>query len=101
MRLPSMTMASLRADGLPEPSIRVPLRITRVLLAALIRLLLRNLLFDQAYTAAGPEKTRLNRARLIHKRRQFRRLDRCGRYGHAPRRRCRGGARRAFARLLA
>src|SRR5271163_4435884 len=36
MRLPSTTMASLRLDGLPEPSISVPLRITRVLLAALI-----------------------------------------------------------------
>src|SRR5580658_10417311 len=99
MRLPSMTMASLRAEGLPEPSIKVPLRITRVFLAALIRLLPRNLLFDQVYTAAGPEKTRLNRARLIHKRRQFRRPDRCGRYERAPRRRCRGGVRRASARL--
>src|SRR6266446_7116541 len=32
MRLPSIRMASLRAGGLPEPSIRVPLRTTRVLL---------------------------------------------------------------------
>src|ERR1700722_3477572 len=95
MRLPSMTMASLRAEGLPEPSIKVPLRIIRIFLAALIRLLPPNLLFDQGYTAASPEKTRLNRARLIHKRRQFHRPDRCGRYGHAPRRRCRGGVRRA------
>jgi hypothetical protein len=31
MRLPSMTTASLRAAGLPEPSIKVPLRTTRVL----------------------------------------------------------------------
>src|SRR5580692_1345368 len=36
MRLPSITMASLRADGLPEPSISVPLRMTSVFLAALI-----------------------------------------------------------------
>src|SRR5580704_10457728 len=36
MRLPSTTMASLRADGLPEPSISVPLRMTSVFLAALI-----------------------------------------------------------------
>ena len=34
--LPSMTMASLRLDGLPEPSISVPLRITRVFVAALM-----------------------------------------------------------------
>src|SRR6202140_835939 len=42
MRLPSMTMASLRADGFPEPSIRVPLRTTKVFLAALIKPLRRN-----------------------------------------------------------
>src|ERR1700722_12782471 len=36
MRLPSTTMASLRADGLPEPSISVPLRTTSVFLAALM-----------------------------------------------------------------
>ncbi len=36
MRLPSTTMASLRADGFPEPSISVPLRMTSVFLAALI-----------------------------------------------------------------
>src|SRR5580704_15018282 len=41
MRLPSTTMASLRADGLPEPSISVPLRITRVFLAALMEALRR------------------------------------------------------------
>src|SRR5262249_31141395 len=34
--LPSMTIASLRAAGLPEPSISVPLRITRVFGAALM-----------------------------------------------------------------
>src|SRR5579862_5812081 len=38
MRLPSITMASLRADGFPELSISVPLRITRVFLAALMGL---------------------------------------------------------------
>src|SRR5262245_32653864 len=32
MRLPSITMASLREGGLPEPSIKLPLRTTRVLL---------------------------------------------------------------------
>src|SRR5580698_5799804 len=36
MRLPSTTMASLRADGFPEPSINVPLRTTSVFLAALM-----------------------------------------------------------------
>src|SRR6202044_1415110 len=36
MRLPSTTMASLRADGFPEPSISVPLRMTSVFLAALM-----------------------------------------------------------------
>src|SRR5579862_5647943 len=39
IRLPSTTMASLRCDGFPEPSISVPLRITRVFLAALMGLL--------------------------------------------------------------
>src|SRR5690348_6411196 len=34
--LPSMTTASLRADGLPDPSIRVPLRITRVWTAVIV-----------------------------------------------------------------
>ena len=36
MRLPSTTMASLRDDGFPEPSMSVPLRTTSVFLAALI-----------------------------------------------------------------
>ena len=40
IRLPSMTMASLRADGLPEPSIRVPLRTTRVFLLAAVMTIL-------------------------------------------------------------
>jgi hypothetical protein len=33
-------MASLRADGLPEPSIRVPLRTTRVFLLAAVMTIL-------------------------------------------------------------
>src|SRR3984957_2670118 len=38
IRLPSTTMTSLRAAALPDPSIRVPLRISKVFLAeALIR----------------------------------------------------------------
>src|SRR5215470_17397593 len=40
IRLPSMTMASLRAAALPEPSIRVPLRTTRVFLLAALMMIL-------------------------------------------------------------
>src|SRR6516225_5422062 len=54
IRLPSMTMASLRAAGRPEPSIRVPLRTTRVFLLAALMMISLSLIGRSTLPPNGP-----------------------------------------------